>query len=133
MSGFIKDENFPVKAVLIGTAAGAVIILVILSAICGVLTATSSIPYRLLPYLVLIADAGGALCGAYTAAAIHKSRGLILGLSCGFILFVILFSVGMCSGGTIGLPTLLKAIVLIVFGVLGGILGVNKKERLHIR
>lgn len=133
MSGFMSGERFPLKAILIGTAAALAVTLALLCVICGVMTISSGVPYDILPYILLIADAGGAFCGAYCSAVINKSRGLILGLICGFILFVILFIAGSATGESIGLMTLLRFIVLVVFGILGGIKGVNKKEKLHIK
>ena len=133
MSGLMNEDKVPVKAILIGVAVSVAVMLILLCAICGLLVVMGAVPYRLLPYIALIADAGGAFCGTYIAAALHKGRGLILGLICGFILFVIHFFAGLCSGGSVGIATLLRFIVLIVFGILGGIAGVNKKEKLRIK
>lgn len=133
MSGFINEDGFPVKPILIGTAAAVAVAVVILCAICGILTVIQTVSPSLLPYLALIADAGGIFCGGYIAAALNKSRGLILGLVCGFLMFVILFFAGLCAGGTVGVLTVLRLVILLVFGIGGGILGVNKKERLRIK
>jgi len=133
MSGFINERRFPVTAILIGTGIAAAVTLILLFVICGILTFMSSVPYSLLPYLTLIALAGGVFCGGYICAAIAKSRGLIVGLICGSILFVILLFAGLSTGETVGIMTLLRFIVSAVFGILGGIKGVNKKEKLRIK
>lgn len=133
MSGFIDSGRIPVKPVMIGVAVSIAVTLLLMCLICLIMTFSSVIPYQLLPYVLLIADAGGVFCGAYVCAALNKSKGLILGLVCGFILFIILFIAGLSTGGTISLVTLLRFIVLMVFGTLGGIKGVNKKERIHIK
>ncbi len=133
MSGFINEEKLPVKAILIGTAVSLAVTLLVMCVICGVISFASSVPYQILPYLMLAADAIGVFCGAYCCAAIQKSKGLILGLVCGFLVFIILFIAGLSTGETIGILTLLRFIVLAVFGILGGIKGVNKKEKLHIQ
>ncbi len=133
MSGFINSRGIPIKQILIGIATALAVTLLLLCVICAVINFASAIPYSLLPYIMLIADAVGGFFGAYVCAAMSKSRGLILGLICGFAVFVIMFIASLSTGETIGLITLLRFIVLIVFGALGGIKGVNKKERLHIK
>ncbi len=133
MSGMIKDDRFPLKAILIGTGVSLAVMPALICVICGVMSFSSGVPYSLIPYILLIADAGGAFCGAYCCAAVNKSRGLILGLVCGFILFVIHFIAGLTTGDTVGMMTLLRFAVLMIFGMLGGIKGVNKKERVRIK
>lgn len=133
MSGFISTEKMPVKLILIGVATGFTIMLLSTCAICGVMLFMSSVPYQLLPYLMLIADAFGVFVGGYIAAAMHKSRGLILGLIVGVLMFVVIFAVGLSSGEPVGMITLLRLAVLIVFGMLGGIKGVNKREKIRIK
>ena len=133
MSGFINEPKFPIKAILIGTAVGAAVMLLLLCAVTGILNMTSGVPYDFLPFILLVADAGAAFVGGYLSAAINKKNGLILGLIVGGILFVVLFVLGLSTGESIGLTTLLKAIVLTVCGMLGGIKGVNKKEKIRIK
>ena len=133
MSGFINTQKLPFKPLLIGIAAAIAVILLLMCAVCGIMTFASGVPYHLLPYILLITDAGGAFVGAYIAAALNKSRGLILGAIVGFVLFILLFCAGLSTGQTIGLATLLRFVVLMLFGILGGIKGVNKKEKIHIK
>lgn len=133
MSGFINEPRFPVRALMIGTAIAVAVMALLLCAVSGLLTMTSGVPYSVLPYILLAVPGCGALVGGYIAAAINKSRGLILGLICGGILFIILFAVGLGTGENIGLMTLLRLLVLTVCGILGGIKGVNKKEKIRIK
>lgn len=133
MSGMFREGKLPVKAILIGVGSAAVVILLLLCVICGIMTATSAVESAALPYILLIADAAGAFIGAYLGAVINKSSGLIIGLVCGFLLFIILLVIGLGTGETIGILTPLRLIVLLLFGALGGIKGVNKKEKLHIK
>lgn len=133
MSGFINTENMPIRTIVIGVLTSLAVMLAVMCAICGVMLFVSSIPYHLLPYILLIADAVGVFCGGYIAAALNKSRGLILGLIIGFLVFIIVFAAGLSTGEAIGLITFLRLAVLAIFGMLGGIKGVNKKEKIHIK
>lgn len=133
MSGFINTENMPIKTIVIGVLTSIAIMLAMMCAICGVMLFVSSIPYRLLPYILLIADAVGVFCGGYLAAAMNKCRGLILGLIIGFLVFIIMFAAGLSSGESVGLITFLRLAAVLVFGMFGGVKGVNKKEKIHIK
>lgn len=83
---------------------------------------------------MLIIDAIGALVGGYVSARINKSQGLMLGMINGFIIFLSLLIGGFSiSSGNITIITLLKAIILLVFSSVGGIKGVNTKEKIKIK
>lgn len=133
MFGFISAEKMPVRTILIGAASALAVTLLLMCAICGVMLFVSSVPYDLMPYIMLIADAGGVFFGGYLAASMNKSKGLIMGLMIGLIQFVILFVAGLSTGDTIGLITFIKLAVLLIFGMLGGIKGVNRKEKIRIK
>ena len=133
MSGFVDSRKPPIKLILIGTAIAIAVTLVLMCIICIVMQFTSALPYPLLPYILLIADAGGVFCGAYFIGAINKSSGLMLGVLCAIIMFVLLLIAGLSTGETVSILTLIKPIVMIVSGMIGGILGVNKKEKIRIK
>lgn len=72
--------------------------------------------------------------GTYIAARINKSKGLYLGIANGAIVYIALLSSGFCSGsGTITIFTLLKLITCLIFSILGGIKGVNVKDKIRIK
>lgn len=133
MSGFIEAGKLPFKTIIIGLGVTLVVILLLSLILCAILTFGISIPYPIMPYVLLIADAIGVFTGAYIAAAINKSQGFLLGIIIGFLSFVIVFVVGLSSGETISILTGLRLFVLLLFGFFGGIKGVNKKERIHIK
>ena len=123
-----------IKALGIGTAVSLGVILMMLCLISGVLMMLSGIPFDALPYIVLAADAVGIFAGGYITAAIVKSRGLIFGLLCGISVFLCMLIIGLCSGYfSPNAIVLIRFGVLAVFGILGGIKGVNRKEKLHIK
>ena len=134
MSGFLDtQQKIPLKAILFGIAGSVAVTLLLMCMICGMVLISASVPYSMLPYILLIADAGGVFCGGYLAAAINKSRGLILGGIIGVIMFILLICAGLGTGEAVGWITLLKFFVMTVFGILGGIAGVNKKEKIRIK
>ena len=64
----------------------------------------------------------GFLCGRMT-----RKNGLIVGIICGFSVFLLFSLVGLLSiGGAIGVLALTKLVLALIFGAIGGILGVNK-------
>ena len=133
MSGFFNGQKLPIKIILIGAGIAVAVMLLLTCAVSAVISFISAVPYSAMPYIILIADAGGAFCGAYFIASVVRSRGLILGLICGLILFIVVLIAGLSTGETITVLTVLKLIVFLIFGMLGGIAGVNKKERIHIK
>ena len=133
MSGMIHPQKLSVKLIMIGSAISIAVVLLLTCLICGVLLLTTGVQSELLPYIMLIADAVGSFIGAYCCAALNKSYGLVSGFLCGFIVFVLFFAVGVSTGDSISLLTLYRLLALTVFGMLGGIKGVNKKERVRIK
>ena len=122
------------KALGIGTAAALVLIVLLLCAVAGVLKMTPSIPTGALPYMMMAVTAVGTLLGGYITAAIAGSKGLVMGLCCGLTVFLLLLIIGMSKGtGDIGALTFVRSGVCALCGVLGGIKGVNRREKLHIK
>ena len=123
-----------VKAVGIGTAASFAVMLAALCLICGLMMMLSAIPFDSLPYITLIAAAAGVFAGGYISAAITGSGGLIVGVLCGAASFLVLLLIGLCAGtSSPGAVTIIRLIVCVLFGALGGVKGVNRREKLHIK
>jgi len=122
------------KAIIVGVIASMMGMLIIMCLIAGVLLFASAIPYEILPYLMLVADAVGVFFGSYLAAALAGSKGLITGLCSGAITFLIMLIIGFGNNAqSVTILTILHLMVFLIFGILGGIKGVNRKERVHIR
>ena len=62
----------------------------------------------------------GQICGKY-----RRRRGLIDGIICGSILYILIFTVGIISGETTDIK---KLLLLLVAGAVGGVSGVNSKR-----
>ena len=133
MSFFTDDNNKLIKATGIGLLF-AVFFTAILSCLFAlILNYLSGIPYGILDYVAVGIEGISVFFGAYIAAAIVKSRGLIVGALCAVSLFILTAAISLGSGAAdIGLISVIRAAVLLICGIGGGILGVNKKERIKI-
>lgn len=133
MSVYFDDKSKVIKAVAIGFIVSVALTAVLLCLTALILNMVSGIPYSVIDYAVIALEGVSVLIGSYTAAAIMKSKGIIIGLLPALLLFVLNFIFSMCSGAAdIGALTLIKAAVLIICGIAGGIIGVNRKEKIHI-
>jgi putative membrane protein (TIGR04086 family) len=94
----------------------------------------SGIPYGIIDYVMVAIEGFSVLIGAYIACVIAKSKGLIIGALCGAISLLIVFAVGMSMAkNNIGLLTVIRSAVMLLCGVIGGIMGVNRKDKVRIK
>lgn len=127
------DKTF-IKALILGVVSSVAMISVLLCIVTVILLVSSLLPYEYLSYIMLAIDAIGAFFGGYVAARISKKQGLVLGALNGAIVFFALTVAGFCvSNDTLTIITLLKAVLIILLSAIGGVRGVNTKEKLHIK
>ncbi len=137
MQNFINtfdDNKKIIKAIILGVVGSACIIAVLMSITAVILTTSALLPYEYLAYIMLFIEAISVFFGGYIASRINKSKGLILGLINGVIIFTAITLSGLfTSGESVTYITLLKLIAIMIFSILGGIKGVNVKEKIHIK
>ena len=134
MSFFHVEGKSLLKPILIGAASGFLIMLILLALFAFVIRMMPGVPYQALDYITLGIEGVSVLSGAYFAGVIAKSRGLIIGAICGCLTLLVLFSCGLSvSGNDIGWLTPVKCAVILLCSIVGGIAGVNRKEKLHIK
>ena len=134
MSVFQLNKGGVIKPIVFGVLISLAFIFIMTCVICLALLFFPSVPYSAMPYIMLAADAVGCFIGAWFAASRIGSRGLVNGLICSGAVFILMLIAGFISdSGTLTLVTPLKLAVMLLFGALGGIKGVNRKERLHIK
>lgn len=77
-----------------------------------------------------IAVAIGSLCGGFSAAKRMGSKGMIVGTLTGCVIFILLLIASLIATHT-GFTyfSLIKAVIVIISGALGGILGVNMTKK----
>ena len=134
ISYFDKNSSKFLKAVIISTSASVVLIIALMCILSALLTISSALPYEYLAFIMLAVIGISVFIGTYIAARINKSKGLYIGITNGFIVYIALLSSGFCmSGETITILTLLKPLICCVCSMLGGVKGVNVKDKIKIR
>lgn len=128
-----REESVMVKKLLrpvcIGACVGAVCCLLLLLLMSAVMAATD-VPKSVVTPMAVVAAAAGAFIGGITAARIAKEKGLLIGAACGLLLFLVVLIAGFAVLKDIrGTYVLVKLLVLIGCGAVGGILGVNLRKR----
>lgn len=122
-----------VKAVLTGSLVNSLITLASSLLLAVFLNIAGNIFEDVAEYIMLIPIILGSYTGGFTAAQINKSKGIIVGLFNSVIIMIIMLIIGFSVYNTdITYMFLLKAICLFLPGVVGGIKGVNKKEKFKI-
>ncbi len=129
----MSDRKLLIKASLF-SAMCSILITIILSCIFAVVMLTTGLlPEYILPFATVAMLAAGTFLGGFISARITKSAGLITGLVTGFIIFFLVTVVGIVrSNDSVTIVTLVRFIATMLAGGLGGIVGVNKKEKLKI-
>lgn len=129
-----SDSKRIIKAILIGILSACVITALLTCIVAFILKMTSGIPYGIIDYIMVAIEGLGVFIGAYIACMITKSKGLLIGASVGGIALILLLCCGMCiSESPIGILTVIRSAVLIILGIAGGILAVNRKEKVRIK
>lgn len=134
MSDFGIDKGRVVKAVAIGVLCSVVLAVLLTCLFSMMLNMMSGIPYGIIDYVMVAIEGFSVLIGAYIACVIAKSKGLIIGALCGAISLLIVFAVGMSmTKNNIGLLTVIRSAVMLLCGIIGGIMGVNRKDKVRIK
>lgn len=134
MSDFGNTNQRVVKPIVIGTI-GSILLTMLLTCLFGMmLKMMTGIPYAIIDYVMVGIECFGVLIGAYIACAISKSKGLLIGALCGAIDLLILFACGLSiAENDIGILTIIRSVAMILCGVIGGVAGVNRKEKVRIK
>ena len=134
MSGYDHDNRKIIKATAAGISCAIVIDIILTLVFAFIIKMMSGIPYGVIDYVTTAAEGFSILLGAYIAGAIAKGKGLIIGASCGCVMLLIVFACGLSTAeNDIGIMTPIKCAVIIICGLIGGIAGVNRKEKVRIK
>lgn len=107
---------------------GALVITVVLMAL-SLLLSLKNIPQMLVMPMVLVALGVGAFAAGHLAARLTHEKGLVMGLCCGALLFLLLWLFGLrINENSLGVIAIIKLAVALVFSALGGVTGVNVKK-----
>ena len=117
------------RSVAISAAAGVMLSFLLLSAFAALMS-VRDLPHSAVVPMSILAVAAGTILSGYCCARILRERGLLWGLCCGTLIFLLtLFCELMLLGQPIGILALYKDIIYAASGMIGGVLGVNKKRK----
>lgn len=134
-----KSRNVPetlsvskiVKSVVIGVLAGVLICTALLMICAGIFVAMERLPMEAISLLSIIILAVSAFFAGFISTKLCRGKGLL----CGAISSLALFFIAMLAGlnfsvFSFNLSLLMKAVVMLIAGAIGGILAANKKVKI---
>lgn len=130
----VKNIFSYLRPYVLGVFSAAIVNIAIV-ALCSFLLATSKVfSEEIVLGVIIVADVVGAFVGGYIAARIKKEKGIVCGAVVGGTLFIIVLIGAMIIGfDEVTYRTVISFGVLLIFGALGGIKGVNRKTRIKIK
>ena len=131
---FNNQNSDIIKSLICGVLSSVVIIAILMCILCAVFFMTPLPPYEYLQYIMLALVAIGVFFGGYIASRINKRKGMIVGLCVGAVILLALIASGFTiENSTITIITLIKTVIILLCSMLGGIKGVNVKEKIRIK
>lgn len=117
------------RPITYGISSGAVacfLLLLLMSALMGM----RDMPQASVSLFATISFVAGGFLAGYVTAALSQEKGLLLGLCCGCILFIVLICAGMAVNSSApGMQAFTKFLAVLLASAIGGVLGVNKKKK----
>ncbi|NLF80423.1 MAG: TIGR04086 family membrane protein [Clostridia bacterium] len=109
-----------IKCVLYGVGA-ALLLMLVLSFFAALIVHIGGMLDRSLYICAILVEIIAVFGGAYLAAHLHGSRGLMMGLACGLLVFVLM----LIFGGAGIISPWLKLLYCTIAGMAGGFLGIK--------
>lgn len=129
----MSDKKVIIKSVIIGSVCGMLFSVILMCICAAVILSTGLLPSDITSFVMLAVNAAGAMFGGFISARVSKFAGLIVGLITGGVIFLVVTLAGFtASNNPVTVLTLIRFAVLLLTASAGGILGVNKKEKIHI-
>lgn len=118
-----------VKPVLISVALGALICIGILLLLSAVLS-SQNIPQSVVGPMATTAITIGGLAAGFSCAKMMRQKGLLYGAICGAVLsLVVLMASFSLPGNDLGMTAIFKIVFMLLGGMLGGVMGVNTRQK----
>ena len=122
------------KSIVIGAAAGLCVCALLLCAASALIVKIGTLPVDLLPVITTVIGALGAFSGGYLSLSLYRKRGLITGILTGGLMFLSVLITSFITGNPDDLAgSLIKCGVFMLAGSIGGVMRVNKKEKVKRR
>lgn len=132
MKGNESSMNKGVKAVIFGSIGGMIVCTALLLLASFALAQMKSVPDSAVGTITMVFGAFGALAGGYISVRIARCRGMLYGILTGLTLFLVVVIIGVCSSAeSVTIATVIKGVAMILSGAIGGIVAVNKKQRVR--
>ena len=120
-----KRGHIPLKLILFCSVVGALVLALLLVSFSFLLPLQDLPPAAVEP-LALLAGMLGCIAAGFLCAKLYGKNGLLTGAACGLVLFVIVLLAGCASvHGSLRFGSLIKAVIFLFAGAIGGVLGVN--------
>lgn len=126
MNTKIKIPSIKLKPLIIGMISGIVFCVIMMSLSSFLFTQSGVILDVVLKPLCLIIISLSSFLSGYVSGRISENNGIVYGAICGFFIFSMIFIGSMITGiNEITLNIFLKVILIFLFSISGGVLGVN--------
>lgn len=128
------DKSKFLKSYIIGVLLSLLFTTVLVLLCTIAFTVSKKIPLDFIEYILIGLTGVSVFFSSLIAGRINTQNGLVLGLAIGATIFAaILISGFAMDSSSVSILTLIKAVVILLCSSLGAILGVNKKDRIHIK
>lgn len=128
-----SGSSLYLKALIIGTTIASLCIILLLCLFSLILLISGHLPHDLLMWFGIIISCISSFISGYICARITKANGLLTGTVAGIILFFVVTISGVIGGSTFSLISLIKFTLFSICGGIGGIKGVNRKDKIRIK
>lgn len=119
-----------VKALLLSAGVMTAVSALLLALLALIVSKMGSLPRGLLPVLTTVAGSAAVFLGGFTASLYAREKGILLGIASGSIFAICLAAVTLLLfQGELGLSSIGKLAAILLSGSIGGILGVNRKNK----
>lgn len=124
-----KDWMIAIRAIGIGTFAGALLTFILLVASAYLISCMNYFPQQAVSVIILFLSGLGSLFSGFCAARSAGKRGLPLGSASGLLLFLLFALAGLSIASVSSLAVFFtRMLVMVLGGALGGYAGIQKKR-----
>lgn len=123
-----KPALVMIRAIVIGAVAGALLCALLLACFAFAFVSAESIPHDFLPAFIVAVTVASAFLAGFVTARISKQKGLLCGSAAGLLLFLLFLLAGVAlSQGHTGVDAVMRVILMVLSGGIGGLISVNGK------
>ena len=121
-----------IRTILFGWIFAILISALLLGIAAAILAAAGTLPSYLFSPIVVICTSAGTLLSGFWAGKRNRSRGILWGLLCGFLMLLteVLIGVWLMVPSYQDGQAVTKAAAMLISGAIGGILGANHTEKI---